>query len=202
MDIESTINFKRKTGFFEKHKLEFVSFFVYFLFMAFGARAVTFTQVDAYSLVSSQLSMRCGQPFLDVFFQLLISRVIDFFVVFFSGLTVFGAGISFGWIAVVAMKIGIISGGLYKYFGLSGFGCFCAVFLPFCAVNLIIYSVLNSQSVKSSTALFKFSFLGNAKTSPNEMKFYFLRAVILLILICVVSVIEAVAGYFLTGFFI
>lgn len=201
MDSESTINFKRKSGFFENRRLEAATFFVFFAFMAFGARAVTFEQVDAQSLLTSELALRSTQSFLNVFTHVLQMQIIDFIIIFLSGLTVFGAGISFLWIAVFGMKIGIISGGLYKYFGLSGFGCFCTTLLPFCALSLVVYSILNAQSVKLSVGLFKYSFLGNTKPM-GDIRLYFMRAVVLLIASGIIALIEAAARCFFTGFFI
>lgn len=184
---------------------ETMSFAVFIFFMAVGARAVSFgsdtLSSQIFGLVSDELSLRTQQPFLLILLNIFICRAIDFAVIFLSGLAVFGFVVSYAWLGFSGLKLGLISGGLYKIGGLAGFGCFAAVLMPFALATLFINIIMNAQSSRYSAKLFFSSFRRPCIDAPRDIKLYILRSAVLFAALCCCSAAESAAGALLTGLF-
>ena len=195
-------NLKRhRTSFFERNRIAFISFTVFAVFAIIGAKSTSYSQVDAISLLKNQLELRVNQSFLDVLLCIVGGRVLEFMIIFLCGLTVFGPVVTFSFLGITGLKFGIISGGLYSFFGLTGFLCYIVVFLPFYAVMLLIYSMQNNESVLFSFKLSSAVIKGSRFDAPNDLKLYLLRSVVFFGVIIICSVTEAGAGKLFTGFF-
>lgn len=170
---------------------------VYIFFMAVGARAVSFNSYTLFSqiksLVSSELDAR-NQPFLSTFLNVFIDRIIEFSVIFVSGLTIFGIPVACVQLGLCALKIGLISGGLYKIGGLEGFGCYALLFMPFALACAVICIILTAQSCTFSSKLCKSVFIKPSINAPSDIKLYFQRGAVLFAFICFFAAIESAAG--------
>ena len=195
-------NFSRhRTSFFEKNRIAFISFVVFVVFAIIGAKSVSYSQVDAMSLLKNQLELRVNQSFLDVLLYIVGGSILEFIIIFLCGMTIFGPVVTFTLLGIAGLKFGIISGGLYSFFGLTGFLCYIVVFLPFYAVLLLIYTMQNNESVPFSLKLSSAVIKGTKFNAPDDFKLYLLRCAVFFGAVIICAIAEAGAGKLFTGFF-
>ena len=196
LDFENCIYPKRES-FISKNRSALLSIFVFFIAMIIGTRAVALGYTEFYN---KQIDLRCSQPFFYIFLNISIGRLIDCIVIFLSGFFVFGFITSTLWIGYIGLRVGLISGGLYLH-GLSGFGCFALVFMPFLIAELLIFSLLNAKSCEFSIGLLKCATNGNRMDTPTEFKLYIMRFVVLFIALAVCVLLESADNCILISLF-
>ncbi len=176
----------------------------YIFLMAIGARAVSFDSYSLFSQIKSLLSCELdvrAQSFFSIFLNVFIGRFIEFSVIFVSGLTAFGIPVACVQLGLCALKIGLISGGLYKIGGLAGFGCYALLFMPFALACAVIYIILTAQSCSFSSKLCKSIFIKPSINAPSDIKLYFQRSAVLFAFICCFAAIESAVGAFFGSMF-
>lgn len=200
---------KRHAGGFileaNKHLMMIILFLVFFLGLILGHTFIKHnTELPEMldELFSDFIAQNSALPFYKILTSQLLANILLLFLLFIFGMCAVGFPLPFIVSVLKGVSIGSLSSYIYGQYNLKGFGFCMLVFYPIQIMICLVLLRAGKENIEMSMYILKYISTGRLKTGEStDIKIYFTRYVIYLVVTVIITLASAVLSKYITPYF-